>query len=74
MTQPELEKIFTYARLSDEQRDICKVLFEYAHDFAYELNEAAPDAPETKRSLLCLQEALLWADAAIAIRTSGDPG
>jgi hypothetical protein len=74
MTQPELERIFTFGRLSDEQREACKELFRWAFDFAKELNGTLPESPEKERALACVHEAVLWADAAIAIRSQETPG
>lgn len=67
MSSNELETIFTYATLTEEQRTECRALFAMAREFATFLNQTLPECREKSLAITAVQQALLWSDAAIAI-------
>jgi len=67
MTTDELDRIFSYATLTENQREITRRVFAGFHELAIVINGLCPESREKSLALTSLQTALLWCDAAIAI-------
>lgn len=67
MTDAELEKVFTVDRLTDDQREAIAALFAGGRDLAKLINFICPESREKSLALTTLQNAIMWADTAVAI-------
>lgn len=64
---PDLEKRFTYHAPKDsEQINRFALIRKGAKDYAYDLKEMTPPSREQSLALTHLEEAVFWANAAIA--------
>ena len=68
----EIEKAFTYHKPHDDQQERYKIIRDKAKQLAYHIYHMTPDSVERTKSLIRLREAVMWANAAIAIRESKD--
>lgn len=62
----ELEKRFTHHPPKGDQTERYDALRERAHDMAEDILEATPTSREQSLALTALEEAVFWANAAIA--------
>ena len=63
----DLEKRFTYhPPTTDAKVARYKAIRDTAHSFAHLINSAAPDGREKSLAITHLEEAVMWANAAIA--------
>lgn len=67
MPNADIEWIFRYYRLTEEQREVIKEVFAGALVFARILNTACPDSREKSLAIQSLQSTVHWADTAIAL-------
>ena len=65
----ELENRFTYHKPTGNQPIVYKNIREVAMDFAILIIEATPDSREQSLAITHLEEAVMWANAAVARRT-----
>ena len=68
MKQSEIDTIFTYHAPKGTQPVKYEEIRELARNFATRLNELCPDSREKSLAITSLQQAVMWANAAIAIR------
>ena len=67
MTNTDLDRIFTFERLTEEQRAETRELFAAARQFAGVIKRICPKSREKNLAIDRVQAALLYSDAAIAI-------
>ena len=65
----ELSIRFTYHPPKGGQADLYTGLRKAAHAFATKITDACPDSRETSLAITHLEQAIMWANAAIARRT-----
>ena len=63
---PEIEKRFTYHRPKEGQPEKYTQLREKSKELAYLIQELCPDSREKSLAITKLEEAVMWANAAIA--------
>ena len=63
---PDIENRFTYHAPKEGQPKKYEALRSEAKDFAYMIELACPDSRERSLALTKLEEAVMWANAAIA--------
>jgi hypothetical protein len=66
MDESDLEKRFTYHPPKGLQANRYERIRDRAHDLAGFLNEECPDSREKSLAITHLEEAVMWANAAIA--------
>lgn len=66
MPTPDLEKRFTYHQPRGDQAARYSQVRQEAHHLAIVLDELAPDSREKSLALTSLEQAVMWANAAIA--------
>lgn len=67
MTGEELNKAFTYHPPKGDQVDRYQLLREMGHNLALAIHKECPASREQSLALTKLREAIMWANAAIAI-------
>lgn len=67
MTLKEIDNIFTYHAPKGNQSDKYEILRTRARDIACTINEFCPDSREKSLAITNLQQAIMWANASIAI-------
>ncbi len=67
MTIPEIESAFIYHAPNDEQGAHYRDLRETAKFFALNIQERCPESREKSLAITKLREALMWANASIAV-------
>lgn len=67
MKLEEIERIFTYHKPFGTQQDRYSILRSYARALAIVINENCPESREKSLALTNLQQAIMWANASIAI-------
>jgi hypothetical protein len=67
MTYEEIDKIFTYHAPNDTQRVRYETLRKEARLFAHTINGMCPESREKSLAITKIQEAVMFANAAIAI-------
>ena len=60
-----IENNFTYHAPTHEQAELCEEIRNYARNFAYRINNYAPNSREKSLAMTKLEEAVMWANAAI---------
>jgi hypothetical protein len=68
----ELRVRFTYHKPSSDQLPRYEILRAAAYDYALVLAQQCPDSRERSLAFTKLEEVVMWANAAIARRTSAD--
>lgn len=63
---PEIEKRFSYHAPKDSQPPRYARIRSFAKDFAYLIEQACPKGREQSLAFTALEEAVMWANAAIA--------
>jgi len=69
MTDQELEKLensYTYHAPKDDQADRYVILRDEAHQLAIKIMESCPNSRERALALTKIEEAVMWANKAIA--------
>jgi hypothetical protein len=66
MDWADLKKRFTYHPPKEGQAELYSELRNSAHEFAILINESAPESREKSLAMTHLEEAVMWANAAIA--------
>jgi hypothetical protein len=72
MSHLDLERIFTYHPPKPTQRGRYEVLRAAAKDFAEIIAELTPASAEQTLAIRRVQEAVMWANASIAINETSD--
>lgn len=67
MTQEELNNIFTYHAPKGDQPERYQRIREWAKELATVINRDCPESQEKSLALTNLQQAVMWANASIAI-------
>ncbi len=67
MTQDQINNIFTYHAPKGDQQDRYIALRENAKELAHNINNLCPESREKALALTSLQQAIMWANASIAI-------
>jgi hypothetical protein len=67
MTDEQIRNIFTYHVPFGNQAERYRDIRDEARAFAFRLNESCPESREKSLALTNLQQAVMWANAAIAI-------
>jgi hypothetical protein len=67
MKQPDLDKLFTYYPPKDDQPHRYEAIQRQAHLFACIINGACPDSREKSLAITSIENAVMWANASIAI-------
>lgn len=62
----QIEKAFTYHRPKDGQPEKYTVIRSTAKDLAVTINQLCPDSREKSLAMTKIEEAVMWANAAIA--------
>jgi hypothetical protein len=70
MNPAELDKIFTYHRPKTGQPETYEAIRETARSLAILINRSCPDSREKSVAITKVQEAVMWANASIAIHQS----
>ena len=70
MVDSDIEKIFTYHMPVNDQAERYNKLRESAKDLAYLIQDHCPDSREKSLAITNLQQAVMWANASIAINES----
>lgn len=70
MTDNDLEKIFTHHMPVNDQAERYNILRDAAKDLAYLIQDHCPDSREKSLAITNLQQAVMWANASIAINES----
>lgn len=73
MDQADLDNRFTFHPATDEQGVTYKSIRDFARHFAMYLNETCPDGREKALAVTKLEEAVFWANAAIARHHEDEP-
>ena len=63
---PTIENNFKYHAPKEGQPEIYAAIRDKAKQFAYYINEVAPDSREKSLAITKLEESVMWANAAIA--------
>jgi len=71
LTEKDLHNIFTYHAPIGDQAERYIVLRAMARDFALLINTTCPDSREKSLAITNLQQAMMWANASIAINEPG---
>lgn len=66
MDDKDLQKRFTYHPPKGDQALRYEMIRDRAHDFAAFINEKCPDSREKSLAVTHLEDAVMWANAAIA--------
>jgi len=66
MSDPKLENNFTYHKPTEGQPEKYEALRAKAKEYAYFVVESCPVSRETSLALTKIEEAMFWANAAIA--------
>lgn len=66
MDIPELNKRFTYHAPKDDQAQRYEDIRRNAHTFAAFIDASCPDSREKSLAITAIEEAVMWANAAIA--------
>lgn len=74
MEQEQLDRIFTYHAPKGDQPERYEALRHTAHELAYLIEETCPDSREKSLAITNLQQAVMWANASIAINEVRDAG
>lgn len=72
MTIEELKEIFSYHAPRPAQIHFYERLRDHAHSFAAHINMVCPESREKSLAITKIQEAVMWANAAIAIHDKGE--
>lgn len=67
MKQEEINKIFTYHKPFGSQASSYEKIREEARLFAIGINNMCPESREKSLAITAIQQAVMWANAAIAI-------
>ena len=67
MTQSEIDNIFTYHKPKDGQPAKYEYIREVGKQLAMAVIESCPESREKSTAITKIQEAVMWANAAIAI-------
>jgi len=67
MIDEELKNIFTYHSPKNDQPKRYEALRIFAYNFALEINALCPDSREKSLAITNIQQAVMWANASIAI-------
>ena len=67
MTDTQIQNTFTYHRPFGNQPQRYKDIQEYAKDLAILIQIACPESREKSLALTSIQQAVMWANASIAI-------
>jgi hypothetical protein len=67
MTEDQIENIFTYHKPFGTQQTRYVQIREVAKNLAYQINNGCPESREKALALTNLQQAVMWANASIAI-------
>jgi len=67
MTEEQIANIFMYHAPKEGQAERYTLLRQYARELALRINEHCPDSREKSLAITHLQQAVMWANAAIAI-------
>ena len=67
MTDEQIDNIFTYHRPFGMQAERYEILRTVAGTLAKMVNESCPESREKSLAITNLQQAIMWANAAIAI-------
>ena len=70
MNRAELETRFTYHAPKGNQAEIYGTIRSKAHQLAFELQEFCPESRELALAITKIEEAVFWANAAIARRSN----
>lgn len=68
MTGDEIEVRFTYHPPTPDQVPKFEAIRRIAKDFAHVINDLTPESREQSLAITALEEAVMWANAAIARR------
>ena len=68
MNIQEIQKRFAYHRATRETAIVHNEIRQSFTEFAYKINELTPDSREQALVMTALQEAMMWANAAVAMR------
>lgn len=66
LTEQELQNRFTYHAPKGDQATRYELIRDRAHDFAAFINDNTPDSREKSLAFTHLEDAVMWANAAIA--------
>lgn len=66
MTKDQIDNIFTYHPPFGSQTTRYELLREVARTLAYRINTSCPESPQKFLALTAVQQAVMWANAAIA--------
>lgn len=69
MNEQDLENIFTYHHPFGNLPGYYESIRNSAKEFAYIINEVCPDSREKSLAITNLQQAVMWANAAIALHS-----
>lgn len=72
MNHQELANLFTYHAPNPKQVVDYQAIRDRAKVFAGYINRACPDSREKSLAITAIQEAVMWANASIALHTSTD--
>ena len=67
MTDEQITNIFTYHKPKDNQPERYENLREAARNIATLINDCCPESREKSLAITSLQQAIMWANASIAI-------
>jgi hypothetical protein len=67
MTEDQIKDIFTYHKPKNDQQERYQELREMAKTFALYINHNCPESREKSLAITNLQQAVMWANASIAI-------
>jgi len=70
MTNEDIEKIFTYHTPVNDQAERYNTLRGFAKELAFCIQDLCPDSREKSLAITNLQQAVMWANASIAINES----
>lgn len=65
-TTEQIQRSFCSYRLDEDHEILCKQIRDAARQFAHMINICAPDSREKSLALTKLEEAMMWANAAIS--------
>jgi hypothetical protein len=65
-TADQIENNFTYHAPKGDQQERYESIREHARDLAHIINSSTPDSREKSLALTNLEQAVMWANAAIA--------
>ena len=72
MEAERIENNFTYHKPTEDQAVRYVHIRNHAKDFAYVIENACPDSREKSLAMTKLEEAVMWANAAIARNEKGE--